>query len=422
MSRNRFILLFVVAITLLIITIIIVVKPNKNQSVSGTQPDKPSFFPIFGNSKPNPDTTNPQGDTPKDGVSNPISQNNNTTDSLFNITTKPVAGMLSETKEVVGGEDIKKDSIWINYVLRENGFIYKKEISNLSFEKKVSTTTIPRVEEALFLNNGKSVVLRYLDSDLQTIKTFLGTVPQEKEGGDGPSVLKGSFLPEGIKEFSKSMLGKYYFYLLDLNESVSGTLVNSKTNTKSAFFNSPFREWSTAVSENGSYVFVTTKPSSVFSGYSYRLAVPNNNPVRILGGVLGLTINPNSSGNSALYSDNTLALKNYSISDKKTTSFGFKTLAEKCAWVSDNITAYCFAPTTTLDANYPDEWYQGVVHFTDSLWKINTSTGSASFIENISDKNKGTFDGIKPTLSGDDSILFFINKNDGSLWGYKLNE
>lgn len=423
MSRTKFIILFIFAIILLGITVIIVVSPGKSTSPQNENQTEQSFFPLFGNRRPQPN----EGDvpTPQEGETTGGQTGggvNTTTDPLFRITTIPVAGALSFTKEVLNADGETEDSNWVRYVARENGFIYEKEISNLSFEKKISTTTIPRVEEALFLNKGKTVALRYLGDDFETIKTFMGSVPQETTGGDGPSVLRGSFLPENIIEFSKSTLGNYFFYLSPSSESAVGTLTNSDTNQKNQFFNSLFKEWTTHISNNGAFVFITTKPSTIFRGYSYRLTVPSNNPVRILGGILGLTINPSPLGSKILYSDNTLALGEYNVSTKTSTALGIKTLPEKCVWSGDNITIYCLVPNTIPNTNYPDDWYNGSTSFIDSLWKINTETSTAIFIENISAKNRGMFDGTKPILSEDDSLLFFTNKNDGTLWGYRLNE
>src|SRR5207253_2443612 len=45
------------------------------------------------------------------------------------------------------------------------------------------------------------------------------------------------------------------------------------------------------------------------------------------------------------------------------------TIADKCVWASDEADIYCGIPSSPQGATYPDDWYQGVTHFSDRVWK-----------------------------------------------------
>ncbi len=96
----------------------------------------------------------------------------------------------------------------LRYVDRATGYIYQTFADTLS-EQKFSETIIPTIYDAYFGNNGQSVLMRYLKPDGETIETFLGTLPKEPpvtaENTDttvGQAEIKGSFLPDDIKDIS----------------------------------------------------------------------------------------------------------------------------------------------------------------------------------------------------------------------------
>ena len=76
---------------------------------------------------------------------------------------------------------------------------------------------------------------------------------------------------------------------------------------------------------------------------------------------------------------------------------------------------YCGVPNLIPHLDYPDEWYQGIVSFNDSIWKVNISTGEISLL--LEETNT---DIIKPFLSPNEDYFIFINKKDNTLWSFKL--
>ena len=81
---------------------------------------------------------------------------------------------------------------------------------------------------------------------------------------------------------------------------------------------------------------------------------------------------------------------------------------------------YCAVPQTLPQAEYPDQWYQGLFSFSDNIWKIDTKTGVVEKILTPSDLRASSLDMINLTLSSDDSYLLFMNKITGTPWVFRI--
>ena len=187
----------------------------------------------------------------------------------------------------------------LRYVNKATGNIYQTFADKID-ERKFSSTTIPKVYEALFGNKGESVIMRYLKTDNKTIETFVGTLPKEYLGADsiGTSEITGSFLPENISDISVAPDTSKIFYLFDIGDSVVGVTFTLQTNTKVQVFDSPFTEW-LSFWPNNKMITLTTKPSANVPGFMYAIN-PDRKPAstsaslggdfnKILSGINGLT-------------------------------------------------------------------------------------------------------------------------------------
>lgn len=97
------------------------------------------------------------------------------------------------------------------------------------------------------------------------------------------------------------------------------------------------------------------------------------------------------------------------------------TIADKCAWTADDSAIYCGIPVNPpSDYSYPDDWYQGVVHFSDRIWKINVADRYAQLVLDFPNETKDSLDAEALAIDPMNTELVFINKNDGSLWSYSL--
>lgn len=452
MSKRNFILLIII----LIITIVIVfgfLYFSQPTNPEGGETEGTNFFSQFnpfGNGKnTTPPTTTPPvdigGDTPD--------QNSEIKQKLMKVSSMSIAGFAVFSKErlvdmpiVVSTtppsespmpEDNQKKTVTtkpiapptefapaLRYVDRATGNIYQTFIDKIE-ERRFTTTTIPKVYEAYFGNKGEAVVMRYLKTDERTIETFVGNLPKELLGGDTleNNEIKGSLLPNNIKDISVSPDSGSIFYLFTTGDNMVGTTLNLTTNKKVQIFSSPFTEWLSWWPNNNTnkMITLTTKPSANTEGYMYGMTETGKNLNKVLGNINGLTTLTSPDGKQVLYSDNALSLRIYNTDTKSSIVLGVKTLSEKCVWNSGSDVVYCAVPANIPFGAYPDAWYQGEVSFTDQFWKIDTKTGNATIIVDPTIINGGgEIDGTKLDLDDGENYLFFVNKKDSFLWKLEL--
>ncbi|MSU44747.1 hypothetical protein EXS45_01015 [Candidatus Nomurabacteria bacterium] len=309
----------------------------------------------------------------------------------------------------------------LRYVAKATGNIYQTFADKIE-ERKFSTTTIPKVYEAYFGNRGEFVSMRYLKGDERTIETFVGALPKELLGGDMTenNEIKGSFLPNNVKDISISPDTSKVFYLWTSGESMIGTTLNLKNNKKVQVFDSPFTEWLSQWPTDN-IITLTTKPSVGVPGYIYTIDGSGKNLTKVLGEINGLTTLVGPNGKLVLYGNNNLSLNIYHTDTRNSDLLGVRTLPEKCVWSKISDAIYCAVPKSINSGDYPDTWYQGEVSFNDQIWKIDAKTGNTTLILDLATLTKGEeIDSIKLTLDESENYLFFVNKKDSFLWKLEL--
>ncbi len=309
----------------------------------------------------------------------------------------------------------------LRYVHRATGNIYQTFADKIA-EQQFSGTVIPKVYDAYFGAKGEAVVMRYLKSDDRTIETFVGNLPKELLGVEtnGSNEIKGSFLPENVKDVSISPDTAKVFYLFESADSIIGATLNLLNNKKIQVFDSPFTEW-LSFWPNDKIITLTTKPSSSVSGYMYIIDPNSKNLNKILGDINGLTTFMSPNGKLVLYADNNLSLGVYHLDTRNSDLLGTRTLPEKCVWGKASDIVYCAVPKLINGGEYPDAWYQGEVSFSDQIWKIDIKNGNATMLSDPDTVTGGEdVDGIKLALDENENYLFFVNKKDSFLWELEL--
>jgi len=121
------------------------------------------------------------------------------------------------------------------------------------------------------------------------------------------------------------------------------------------------------------------------------------------------------------YANNSILTSIYDTKTGETKVLDIKTLAEKCVWSKKNInTIYCAVPQYLGARKYPDEWYQGIVSFTDAIYKIDLDTNTTSVFDSLSSDT--TFDIKDMQLSEQEEYLVFQNKKNLSLWSLDITK
>ena len=264
--------------------------------------------------------------------------------------------------------------------------------------------------------------MRYLKGGGETIETFVGSLPKEYLGGDlaEENEIKGSFLPNNIKDLSVSPDGSKIFYLFEIGNNIVGTTLNFLDNKKVQVFDSPFTEWLSQWG-NEKTILLSTKPSGNAPGYTYSLDLIKKNLLKVLGEINGLTTLLSPDGKFIIYTDNSLLLSVFYTDSRNSNSLGIRTLPEKCVWNKTSEAVYCAVPKFINAGLYPDIWYQGEVSFSDQFWKIDIKTGNATLLlDPLTVPGGEEIDGIKLALDKDEDYLFFVNKKDSFLWKLEL--
>lgn len=296
----------------------------------------------------------------------------------------------------------------VRYAERATGHIY--EISGDGEDKiRISNTTIPRVYQTIWSEDGNYVVLSVLDES-QHPKQFLATLTS--------TTTEGVFLPEESIPFAFSEKNQI-IYLMKTNNRYAIVQSDAQNKNQAGLYSSPFRDFIISWLSNDLLGLVTRSSGSV-DGYLYELDLKQNSLNKIIGDLKGLTALWSPDARQILISEfneraneirsrvidrNGAALKDIN-----------GTLADKCAWSrSDAFAIYCAIPDQTPVGTYPDDWYKGKVSFNDTVNKLYLSATST---ETLLDKQN--FDIQNIGVDAHDEFLYFIDKNDEMLWGLRL--
>jgi hypothetical protein len=335
------------------------------------------------------------------------------------ISEEPVSGattLLVETTEET--EEI------VRYNERETAHVYDVEIVELEKER-ISNTTIPRIYESLWTASGGGVILRYLDDNNETIKTYFARLVEkedENEEGQTQFGLEGSFLQDNITHTALSPDKSKIFWLTESLQGSQGVISNPDGTSAETLFALPFSEWLPQWHSSNTLT-LSTRASGHTEGFSYFMPLSTAELDRTLGDISGLTTLTSPDGRYVLYSEGTtrsLSTYLYDTLEDASSELSIKTLPEKCTWANGE-TLYCGVPETLTPNAYPDAWYQGKVLFTDTIYRIDLPTNKASLIYSPETRDGEIIDIYKPFVSESGDYLIFNNKHDMSLWAFTIN-
>ncbi len=297
----------------------------------------------------------------------------------------------------------------LRYVDKTTGHINQMYLDT-KIAGKISNVTIPSIHEALFSNNARTVIYRYLDEDGTTISSFMATLGAEA----------GEFLPDNIIDVSISPDGTKMFYLIKDSAGVKGFVRSFEETKTTQIWTSSYSEWISQWATPNT-IFLTTKSSGYVDGAVFSLDVTKGTFKKILGGVRGLTTLVDPTGTRLLYGVNTdLGMKMgvLNITEKTVVDLNVNGLPEKCVWNKTGTLFYCAIPETFIGSPFPDVWYQGIASFNDRFVKGDPFSGGLIY---FADSNNDTLaDATRLSLDESEKVLFFINKKDSTLWALSV--
>jgi hypothetical protein len=334
--------------------------------------------------------------------------------TLFEVSSDPVAGAVAF---------LQNKAEVIRYVDRATGHVYDFDPTTLAKVETVNNT-LPKIYEADWKPDGSEVIYRALPNDGDTITntSLTLTAPTSVSTSTGAEdTVSATELRGNISALAVSAT-KIAYVLGDTGTVGVSGFAGEKPQT---VFSSAFSEWQIAWSGTTN-LELTTNASASAVGFSYNLNIASGALTKILGPLNGLTTLVNPAGGQIVYSyidgsGDTL----FSVLNTKTgTSSAIvpATFPEKCIWsLKQKNIIFCGTPSSAIDPNEPDAWYQGTAHFSDQIWEFNTLTGTATLLLDPKASFKVDLDVINPTLSPNEDYLVFMNKTDLSLWGLKLS-
>jgi hypothetical protein len=328
-----------------------------------------------------------------------------TTTSL-STTTVGTAAIVSQS----GANGATAGDVDIHYIDRESGNVYSY-LANAHTLTRVSDKTLPGIQEASWLPDGSTAFVRFLAdvNGAEHIDSY--ALPYNGAGG--------YFLEQDLNQVMT--IGSSTLFTLTANDSGSiGSIANPDGTNVHTLFTSPLT--SIEARPAGSNIIAVTKASSELNGFAFTLSPATGNFTPILGPLPGLTILPSPDGKQVLYSyvnSGAFKMAVLNLGTGVSTNLPLATLAEKCVWTSDSTALYCAIPTS-FTGNLPDDWYQGVVSFTDKIWRIDLTSRLATLVLDPSSAAKVDIDAVNLTIDPNSQVLVFRNKKDSSLWAYSL--
>lgn len=345
---------------------------------SGKTSNTEGIFAEFGDGGNAPGVENDFGDNPTEEVFADTSPQ-----KLRQLTLRPVAGAALTDTGVL-------------YVEQGTGHVYHINLASGN-ETLVSGTTLPQTRDAVFSNTGLYVAITHYDNGVP--KTILGSF--SSEGG-----LEGVSLPDNATNIAFGDLDIEIYYTLKNTDGSRGYLYNIETAVATELFSIPLRDirvlW-------GEPIYVYTTPSIEQVGYVYE--VKGNSLQYVTGGGAGLTALHTSSGLAVTWVDDS-SIRTRMVEDNAPV---FATLLpEKCTTSAS--ATICAVPSTINSAVFPDSWYQGEISLSDSLWEIGSIESAARTLSNLFGETGREIDVIQIGADESGEKIWFINKNDNSLW------
>jgi hypothetical protein len=298
----------------------------------------------------------------------------------------------------------------VSYIDRESGNVYSYAV-RAAVLTRTSNRTVPGIQFADWLPDASFAFVRYLSgADFSTVNSY--ALPANGSGG--------FFLPQNLSDLAVSSTS-----VLTLASGINGSaasLSHTDGTHASEVFTTPLSAIRVSFAGKNQYL-AYTKPSSTLPGDAF-IVDSKGNFSRIAGPLKGLVAKASPDGKWVLVSysnSGVLEMNLVSVATGQVLPLPVATIADKCVWTADDSSIYCGIPVNPPSGfNYPDDWYQGAVSFSDQIWRIDVTGRYAQFVLDFAKENNSPLDAEALAIDPSATTLVFINKNDGSLWSYSL--
>ncbi|MEY3783917.1 MAG: hypothetical protein RLZZ230_239 [Candidatus Parcubacteria bacterium] len=321
---------------------------------------------------------------------------------LIQLTTKPTAGY----RELI---TTGSSSSIVMYIKSGTGNIGSIDLTT-GEERDITTTTINFARQGEITGDGKFVMVQSESGNKKD--TVVGTI------NDNDHTLTLVTIDEQVVSFKA--LDSTFLYAVRSGSSVVGKEYNPTTNTSKNLFTIPFIEAAIVWGNSATDVhYAYPKASSQLEGYAY--LIQNGKVQRQPISGYGLSMYGNSK--FLVYSIRTPKIYQsylYDMETKLVTPTSFTFIPEKCTSSKTKKSVFiCGEDSTTYSQSVPDTWYQGVTAFSDMLWELDINANTINLLSDVSKESGRGIDIIDTSLNAPENHVYFINKNDQTLWLYK---
>ncbi|MDE2038327.1 MAG: hypothetical protein KGI69_03880 [Patescibacteria group bacterium] len=361
------------------------------------------------------------------------SQNGQAQGSAYSL---PVLRLLSDTPVGGYGASTTASTTVVRWVDRGRGNIYQATYDSANITT-LSNTVVPRIYGSVWDRN----LVSFIGSLFQSGDTAPSTVyaqlvaqatstasAQASSSPDSasltPYVLRGKNIPGDVVSYAASPDGKSIFMFAVQNGEGIGYTAPFNGGTATQIFTTPLTQASVDWPAPN-IISITTAGSAYEPGYLYFVDPKTGVWKKVIGPLPGLSAKVSHDGKYAILSatgnKNNVVTSIYSVASSTGTDAVIRTLADKCAWgdfYKDVV--YCGVPSQAVPGTYPDDWYKGTLSTNDQIWQVDAATGAVHLVSPIISQSDRVIDAFDLSLDPKDDYLFFMNKNDLSLWSLDL--
>ncbi len=324
-----------------------------------------------------------------------------------NILREIVSTSTQGTTTIETRRTVRATSTVIVFVDRMTGYIYGFPLET-GKPFQMSNTVMPGVYDAQIFDEGKKVILRYLDQEKNKIVGVVANIPNVQENEMPLPLTNIQYITNPVTSIATNFKKDKVSYLVTTETGSSLYTITAKGPT--LVTSSPFKEW--MLSYGGENLYVTSKPSAYVNGATF--SIPTFQPE--VTEKTGLMSTPGANGVilNSMWSAQGLATFISDNGDIKL--LASKTLASKCAW-GERKFLVCAIPKLTLKGSegLPDDWFQGRVSYSDDFFAVDSTTGETYPLYSFK-QDEGNFDVTNMTISKENIFLTFNKKQDSTLW------
>jgi len=321
------------------------------------------------------------------------------------------------TKPVIGFTEVRADASstpLVYYIEAGTGHVFSinKETGE---EVRISATTFPASTKGSITPDGQFAMIQSgggLGSEFS-----INRLASSSAGATSHSV------QETVTSFTATV-DNTFLYAVQTDASTMVMQYHPLSEKTETLFTVPFREATIAWGDTaiGPHL-VYPKASAKLEGFVFQAS---GGQVKRLP-VDGYGLSAAGTASSVLFSkqtdDGAYRSFVYNSGSKQTVPLTLSVLPEKCEFSRTVAsTVICAVGTKPYDLETPDTWYRGEASYTDSFWALDTVSQGATFILDTQAVSGQELDVTDFRINGEDEDLYFINKNNQTLWLYEWQQ